>query len=185
MTARTIFVSLLLVAAAIGSWYLLQSLTVVEPDEHVRSDFESGYYFKAARILGTGPDGQLLYEIHADQARQKNDQEIAFENVHINYTQSARVPWTIDAESAIITNDQSQIKLSGNVRAISTAGFSGKDTEIRTEYLELEPASFSALTDRRVQIRIGERRLLATGMLASLQENKVELQSNVSGKFLP
>jgi lipopolysaccharide export system protein LptC len=42
-----------------------------------------------------------------------------------------------------------------------------------------------AETDERVQIRIGERSLTATGMLASLKENQLELRSNVSGKFLP
>jgi len=36
-----------------------------------------------------------------------------------------------------------------------------------------------------VQIRIGARSLTATGMLASLQENRLELKSNVNGKFVP
>lgn len=185
MSARTAFISILLLAGAVGSWFLTQSLTTVKPQEQAGSDFESGYYFKMARILGTGPDGQMLYEIKADYARQQGDQKVAFDNVHIDYAQSAGVPWTIDAESATISEDQKMIKLSGNVRALSANGFSGKDTEISTQYLELEPANFSATTDRRVQIRIGERKLLATGMLASLQENKLELQSNISGKFVP
>lgn len=185
MSARTAFVSIFLLSGAIASWYLAQSLTTTEPAEPARSNFESGYYFKNARILGTGPDGQLLYEIRADYARQQEDQAIKFEQVQINYSESASVPWTIDAESATISDDQQQIKLSGNVRALSTNGFSGKDTEITTQFLQLEPATFSATTDQRVQIRIGERKLMATGMLASLQENKLELQSNISGKFTP
>jgi lipopolysaccharide export system protein LptC len=36
-----------------------------------------------------------------------------------------------------------------------------------------------------VQIRIGARSLTATGMLASLNEDKVELKSNVRGKIAP
>jgi LPS export ABC transporter protein LptC len=71
------------------------------------------------------------------------------------------------------------------VRAVSTEGFSGDETEIRTEYLELDPERYLAATDERVQIRIGARSLTATGMLASLKENQIELKSNVSGKFVP
>ena len=42
-----------------------------------------------------------------------------------------------------------------------------------------------AETTARVQIRIGARSLTATGMLALLKENRLELKSNVSGKFVP
>ena len=42
-----------------------------------------------------------------------------------------------------------------------------------------------AETDQRVQIRIGARSLTATGMLASLKDNELQLKSNVSGKFVP
>jgi len=47
------------------------------------------------------------------------------------------------------------------------------------------PGSYQAETDSRVQIRIGSRSLTATGMLALLQENRLKLKSNVSGKFVP
>ena len=68
---------------------------------------------------------------------------------------------------------------------MSSEGFDGDDTEIRTQYLEFEPDAYRAETDRRVQIRIGPRSLTATGMLALLQDNRLELKSNVSGKFVP
>jgi len=44
---------------------------------------------------------------------------------------------------------------------------------------------YVAETDARVQIRIGARSLTATGMRAALQENRLALLSNVSGKFSP
>ena len=51
--------------------------------------------------------------------------------------------------------------------------------------LDIDPGAYKAETDTRVQIRIGSRSLTATGMLALLQENRLELKSNVSGKFVP
>ena len=85
----------------------------------------------------------------------------------------------------MIHQGERRIRLIGNVLAISREGFSGQDTEIRTQYLELDPESYIAETDQRVQIRIGARSLTATGMLASLQDNRLELKSNVNGKFVP
>ncbi len=91
----------------------------------------------------------------------------------------------MNADSATITDNGQRVTLEGHVRALSSEGFSGNDTEIRTRYLELDPENYVAETDARVQIRIGARSLTATGMLASLKENQVELKSNVSGKFAP
>ena len=60
-----------------------------------------------------------------------------------------------------------------------------EDTEIRTQYLELDPERYVAETDERVQIRFGIRSLTATGMLASLNDDRIELKSNVRGKIAP
>ena len=54
-----------------------------------------------------------------------------------------------------------------------------------TQELEIDPEAYKAETNTRVQLRIGSRSLTGTGMLALLQENRLELKSNVSGKFIP
>ncbi len=95
------------------------------------------------------------------------------------------MPWTVIADTATIRQDQQRVMLRGHVTAVSNEGFGGDDTEIRTQYLELDPENYLAETDQRVQIRIGARSLTATGMLASLKDNRLELKSNVSGKFVP
>ena len=103
----------------------------------------------------------------------------------INYSPTSDVPWIVNADSALINQSQPLVKLRGHVRAISSEGFSGNDTEIRTEYMELHPENYTAETDERVQIRIGARSLTATGMLASLKEDQLLLKANVNGVFLP
>jgi lipopolysaccharide export system protein LptC len=175
----------LLTAGAIGSWYLARPDRGDDADTMPFDPTKRGYYLKSARILGTGADGQLLYEIVAARAEQQDDNRVAFTDVRINYTPESEVPWSVNADSATIHQNEQRVLLQGHVRALSVAGFSGNDTEIRTQYLELDPENYVAETDRRVQIRIGERSLTATGMLASLKENQVELKSNVSGKFVP
>ncbi len=174
-----------LLLAAISSWYVSRQLGKPEIIETSSNAISTGYYLKSARILGTGVDGHLLYEIEADYAEQEDGEDIVFQNVQIKYSDVAEVPWVLKADIATISQNHERVILKGHVRVISAQGFDGNDTEIRTQYLELEPDAYRAETDSRVQIRIGPRSLTATGMLALLQENRLELKSNVSGKFVP
>ena len=80
MTGRDLIAVLLLTAAAVGSWFLTRSLQGPEQSDDSRSAFQEGYYFREARILGTGADGKLLYRIEAERAQQRDGRKVAFEN---------------------------------------------------------------------------------------------------------
>ncbi len=184
LSLRNLVLIALLTVVALGSWYLSRQNR--GDDVEVAHDIaQRGYYLRSARILGTGEDGNLLYEIQAERAEQQDQERIDFTTVSINYSPASEVPWTVNADTATIARNENRVFLRGHVRAVSSEGFSGNDTEIRTQYLELDPEAYLAETDERVQIRIGARSLTATGMLASLKENTLELKSNVSGKFVP
>ncbi|MDA0679049.1 MAG: LPS export ABC transporter periplasmic protein LptC [Proteobacteria bacterium] len=174
-----------LVFIAIGSWYLASSKQKPEITRTISDTAFGGFYLRSVRILGTDGNGHLLYEIEAEYAEQQENNEIELQNVRINYSSGSEVPWTINADTATISNDNELLLLSGHVVAISEEGFSGQVTEIRTPMMEIYPNGYKAETDSRVQIRIGSRSLTATGMLASLQENRLHLKSNVSGRFVP
>jgi len=185
ISPKNIVTLALLTAGAMASWFLARSGQNDGDGAPAFDTTQHGYYLKSARILGTGADGQLLYEIQAERAEQQDDDRVSFTKVRLNYSPQSDVPWTVNADSATIQQDQQRVLLYGHVRAVSSEGFSGNDTEIRTQYLEIDPENYLAETDERVQIRIGARSLTATGMLASLKENQLELKSNVSGKFAP
>ncbi len=182
MSFRNVVLFACLIAAATGSWLLARPDSPAETDTRLSAP-QRGYYLKAARILGTDVDGSLLYEIRAESAEQLITDLIEFSNVRVAYSPQSAIPWVVTADSATVREDQQRILLRGHVMAVSAG--EDEDTEIRTQYLELRPEEFIAETDQRVQIRIGARSLTATGMLASLQDNRLELKSNVSGKFSP
>ncbi len=184
ISPRNIVTLAVLTAGAMASWYLARQDRSNDTNAPQFDATQRGYYLKSARILGTGSDGALLYEIQAESAEQQ-DGRVLFSDVRLNYSPQSEVPWTVIADSATIHENDQRVHLHGHVRAVSREGFSGNDTEIRTQYLEIDPENYVAETDERVQIRIGPRSLTATGMLASLKENQVELKSNVSGKFAP
>ena len=184
MSPRLITLIVVLTAAAIGSWYLARSNRPADVDELPYDPEHRGYYLKSARILGTDEDGSLLYEIEAEHAVQDSRESIEFTDVRIRYSPDTAVPWVVHADEATLREGSPRIELRGHVRAVGISG-DDQDTEIRTQYLQLDPERYVAETDERVQIRIGARSLTATGMLASLNDNKVELKSNVRGKIAP
>lgn len=175
----------LLIVAALASWYIAR-----DDDDEITATGSGnsphrGYYLSDARILGTDEDGTMLYEIRAERAEQQRDERILFTNVEIEYSPATDVPWSISARSAAIHPNEQEIWLEGDVRATSAEGFSGDETEIRTPSLRLDPTSYVAKTSERIEIRIGDRSLNGIGMLASLDENRLEIRSNVSGRFVP
>ena len=182
---KNVMFFVLLLIATVGSWYLANTFRSPEVVKATSDTRTSGFYLKAARILGTDDDGDLLYEIEADYAEQQENRQIDLQNVRVRYSAGADVPWTISADLATISDDESLLQLSGHVIAVSNEGFSGQVTEIRTPLLDIDPNAYTAETNSRVQIRIGSRSLTATGMLALLQDNRLQLKSNVSGKFIP
>ncbi len=184
MSPRSAITLAVLFAAALASWYLARSYEQ-EPGEVTQTPVHHGYYIKSARILGTDADGSLLYEIDAVRAEQQPDNRIQFTDVRISYTPDSDVPWTITSDSATLHPDSETVLLEGHVLATSTGDADGDETEIRTSRLQLDPGNFVAETDERVQVRIGARSITGTGMLASLQNDSIELKSNVSGRFIP
>ncbi len=185
MRAREIVLLMALTLAAAGSWYVARMNRSADTETPVFEPQHRGYYLKSARILGTAPEGQLLYEIEAERAEQLDADTIRFDDVNIRYAPGSEVPWDLIADSATLHYEQQLVRLEGHVIARSERGFSGQDTELRTEVLNLDPDNFTADTDARVQIRIGERSLTATGMYASLKDDRVQLKSNVRGTFVP
>jgi lipopolysaccharide export system protein LptC len=183
MNPRAITLIVLLSAGAIGSWYLARSNARTDDDELPHQTAHYGYYLKQARILGTGENGAPLYQIEAELAEQQEDNRVEFTDVRIRYSPESAVPWIVNADEATLRQDDPMITLRGHVQIINSGA--DEETEIRTQYLELDPEQFIAETEMRVQIRIGERSLTATGMLASLYDDKIELKSNVRGKIAP
>jgi lipopolysaccharide export system protein LptC len=76
------------------------------------------------------------------------------------------------------------LELLDDVVAVTREG-DGAPAIIRTEYLRLEPDEYVASTDRKVTIDYAGSRLFAVGMRAYLKEDRLQLLSNVNGKFLP
>ncbi len=175
----------MLTIAAIASWYVARPENTAEANLVATDSVHRGYYLKNARILGTDADGSMLYEIAAEDAEQLEDKSIEFSNVRIRYSPERDVPWVLRADKATLMANDEHIALQGHVQIMNSGADDANTTEIRTQSLTLNPEQFLAETEERVQIRFGARSVTATGMLASLHDDKIELKANVRGKIAP
>ena len=76
IATREILAIAVLTAGALTSWYVSQSSSDEEVATPSLDGAHRGYYLKAARILGTGPDGSLLYELRAREAEQLDEEGV-------------------------------------------------------------------------------------------------------------
>lgn len=173
-----------LIAGVIASYLLVRSNTASEDAEVTTTDQHDGYYMRAAVIRGIGADGRFLYALAADEITEDPDTgDAALRAVSLEYAASENIAWTLEAQSGRVSEDGTSVRLQGNVQA--RARIDGMDTTLTTPSLEFLPQSYALKSDERITLQIGERTISATGMLAFLNEDRIEFQSNVSGKFLP
>jgi LPS export ABC transporter protein LptC len=181
---RTVFsLALLLGGAVISSVILINT----KPDEEkaAKPELSLAYYLDQAELTGTGADGRILYQVRTRRAAQTvGDESIQMQDVEMIYEPRDGLPWEMVAAAGRIPADASIIELSGNVVA-KTAEGQNNETTIRTESLNIDPATLQASTDQEVVIEFSGREINATGMRADFESNQLNLLSNVNGKFVP
>jgi LPS export ABC transporter protein LptC len=174
----------LLLIAALFSVYI-SSGGWSDDKEKSRPELSMAYYLTEAKLTGTGADGRILFEVWANKAAQSPDESgIDMDDVRMNYGPPIALPWELTADAGHIPKDASVIELRGNVLAVS-AGEDQVTTIIRTQRLDVDPATRQASTTSRVQLDFDGRIVNATGMEANFETNDLKLLSNVHGKFLP
>ena len=168
---------------AISTWYLTRLNTPIEDGSLSFNSIYQRYYLKQARILGNDDKGKILYEIRADYAEQIEDESIHFKDVNIRYLPDSKVPWVVNADFATLQSGTPKIALRGYVQIINSSD--ENKTKIQTNYIELNPDKYIAETKEKVEIQFGSRSITAMGMLASLNDDKIELRSDIRGKIEP
>ena len=102
----------------------------------------------------------------------------------LRYEPRAGVPWDLRAQTGRMPPDGDILQLTGEVVAV-TREKSGAEATIRTDYLEIDPQTFVAHTDRAVTIDLAGDRVFATGMRVFLKEDRLQLIADVTGTFTP
>ena len=176
---------LLLAAAALASGFWLWQLEEEDEERNLRGRLGAGYYLKDAELVGTGSNGEVLYRIQTRELKENaEDGAVDLTEVSLQYSPAAAVPWDLRADTGSMPPDSDILQLTGEVVAVTQEN-SGEPATIRTDYLEIDPQTFVAYTDRPVAIELSGGRILATGMRVFLKEDRLQLIADVTGTFTP
>ena len=187
MTTRNLLMLLILAAVAVVSWLAGAQRRDGDAASTEPPPVQRGYYILEARIFGSNDDGERMYELNARQALQSaRGEPIELEQVQVAYAgDDGDGDWRISAVNATLDEATSQLVLFGDVVATRLAEQPGDEVRLSTERLSYDPRAQVVETDDRVRFELGAGSLVATGMRASLSDNKIELRSNISGQFTP
>jgi lipopolysaccharide export system protein LptC len=185
MDARNSATLLALLFGAVSSGVLLLRNTPDESPAREDPRMSIGYYMNRANLIATGEDGHILFRASARTASQDFDAgTINLQGVRVTYDPITDIPWAMQAENGKIPPDGNIIHLTGNVVA-RTKNDGNTAMVINTDYLELDTETYIATTEQKVAIEYTNNLVFATGMRAFFKEDRVQLVSNVNGKFAP
>lgn len=181
---RTVIALALLTAGAVGSSMLMLSnegeKKTLEPPE-----LSLAFYLDTAELIGTGPKGEIVYRVWTEKAVQStSDETITMDGVRMEYSPADGMPWELRANSGAIADNVRVIQLSGDVVATGIEDEQNVVT-IRTQELNMDPATREASTDGEVTVDHNGNILNALGMRANLESNQVKLLADVNGQFIP
>ncbi len=186
MNSRNLLITLGLAAFVAINWWLLKPGERTPVDEPATGDQPIGWYVRGATIIGAGETGEPVYRLTARLIEQNPvDDSANLTQVRVQYTAGTDPAWQLTAREGWIASDGQTIRLTGNVVLRDEPAEGVIPTVVRTETLEMLIDDDVARTDEAVRIERGRNTLTALGMTAFLRDDRVQLQSDVSGLFQP
>jgi LPS export ABC transporter protein LptC len=147
---------------------------------------DPGYSALQARLVQTGPDGKPLYTLDAAQIQQQpNAPTVEMQQVKLGFRDASGNEWTARAAHGELAQGSGVVQLAGDVHVAGILPGSEQTAEITTEHLAFDTNSQVVATRDPVTLVMSGRELNARGMVASLKERHVQLESAVHGSFLP
>jgi len=184
MTKNIAKILLLLVLAAGSSFmYFFSSKPNDDLEKFNLTRIE--YIVKDAKLYGTNTEGEFLYTIVAKKAQANNaDRQIYLDQVFLDYDGDQDIDWRITSEKGQLLSNSNVLALSGNVTVQSLSNENNMTT-ISTDYLEINPNTYTIATNRDVLIELDNNKIEAKGLTAQLKNNRLNFISNINASIQP
>lgn len=145
---------------------------------------DPGYSATQARLIQTGADGLPIYTLDAAQIQQQpNNGLVELQQVRLLFRDSNGNEWRARADRGELAQNSGLVKLAGDVHVAGTLPGTTEATEITSERLAFDTNAQIVATSDPVSILMSGRKLDAKGMVVSLKEGHVQLESAVHGSF--
>lgn len=181
-----VLVALLLIAIIAGSFWLggeprePAATTTVEA-----SNADLGYSARNAVLVETGEDGLPMYTLNAEVIRQHPSDGVEFEQVQMSFRDADGQTWNGRADRGELTTDTGKVDLTGNVHVTGLLPGSMQPADLETEKLLVDTHEDIISTPEPVSVSSAGRQLKSKGLVATLKEHHLVLESNVRGTFNP
>jgi LPS export ABC transporter protein LptC len=147
---------------------------------------DPGYSARKARLVQTGADGQPIYTLDAAQIQQQPDSGlIDMQQVQFGFRDANGNAWTARALRGELAENSGVVQLDGDVHVNGTLPGTEDPATFLSEHVTFDTHTQVVATHDPVTLVTSGRELKAIGMVASLKERHVQLESAVHGSFLP
>ena len=182
-----ILAALLVIGIIIGSFFLggEQHETTSTTTTLDASTAELGYSARNATLVETGADGLPIYTLNANVIRQHPGDGVEFEQVQMSFRDADGQTWKGRADSGELTTETGKVDLSGNVHVNGLLPGSQQMADLATEKLSVDTHENIITTGEPVTVVSPGRKLESTGLVATLKEHHLVLESNVHGTLTP
>jgi len=181
-----ILVALLFIAIIAGSFWLggePRETTITTTVEPASADL--GYSARNAVLVETGTDGFPMYTINANVVRQHPNDGVEFEQVQMTFRDPDGQTWKGRADHGELTTDTGKVDLTGNVHVNGLLPGSTLPADLATDKLSVDTHENVISTSEPVWVNSPGRLLTSKGLVATLKEHHLVLESNVRGTFTP
>ena len=185
----------ILTLLAIGSSFIYFFNFYSNEDLETQDIISTDYTIKNAKLFGTNKEGKFLYKIIAKEAKVNSiNQQIYLTGVYIKYDTHQNIDWVITAEKGQVLSSSNVLVLNGNVILenltresdeampflllpelnVSFTNAMLEKTKLTTEYLEVNPNTYTVTTNRNVFINKDDITIQAQGLTAHIKENELQ-----------
>ncbi len=145
-----------------------------------------GYSARDAVLIETGADGLPMYTLRAAEIRQQPASRTALlAQVEMQFRDAAGQVWHGRANEARVSDQASEVDLTGAVTLSGLLPGTTEPARISTDRLSVDTRAEVVETKDPVTLDWGGQQIRARGLLAQLREQRVQLESNVHGRYAP
>ena len=185
----------ILTLLAVGSSFIYFFNSYSDENLEIQEIISTDYTIKNAKLFGTDTEGRFLYKIIAKEAKiNSTNKQIYLTGVYITYDTHQNIDWIITAEKGQVLSSSNILALNGNVILenltresdeampflllpelnVSFTNAMLEKTKLTTEYLEVNPNTYTVTTNRNVFINKDDITIQAQGLTAHIKENELQ-----------
>ena len=185
----------ILTLLAVGSSFIYFFNSYSDENLEIQEIISTDYTIKNAKLFGTDTEGRFLYKIIAKEAKiNSTNKQIYLTGVYITYDTHQNIDWIITAEKGQVLSSSNVLALNGNVILenltrdsdeampflllpelnVSFTNAMLEKTKLTTEYLEVNPNTYTVTTNRNVFINKDDITIQAQGLTAHIKENELQ-----------